>query len=141
MNDLLALTGAAFSSAASLLELAKNIKNADLHDQIAELKVQLAAIKNDAASLLNENRELKEELNAMKNSKENPLVFNREDGLYYDSQGEGPFCPSCYDSGKERIHITLYSYKCPKCHEPFREKGIGAGVAAPPGRRPLPKIN
>jgi regulator of replication initiation timing len=122
MTDLLTLTGAAFSSVSSLLELAKNIKNADLHDQIAELKIQIATIKNDVASLLNENRELKEELEAIKIDKENPLTYNTEDGYYYVKETKNPYCPLCYETEKIRIHIIKDRNKCPKCNGYFTDR-------------------
>jgi len=128
--DLITLTGTAITSASSLLELAKNIKHAELQHQIAELNIQLATIQNETASLIRENGALKKELDYTKNDKVNPLVFNPKDGLYYDSESDIPFCPNCYEGEKkERRHLKAGFKECPNCHEVFQDKPIVAAVA------------
>lgn len=129
MNDLLALTSTVITSAGSLLELAKNIRNSELQKQIAELNVQVAKVQNEIALLIRENDKLTDELVRIKNDKANPLTFNTEDGLYYDTGNNAPYCPHCYEARRERIHLAQFSLICPECHEPFREKGFAAAVA------------
>jgi hypothetical protein len=103
MPDLVALAKGA-------LDIANGLNNADLIRIIVELK-------NEAADLLIENLELKERIKALEDGKENPLVYNDKDGLYYstgDTDSQHPFCPACYDTDKKRIHL-LPSLKCPGC--------------------------
>jgi len=134
MLDLLALTNAAAASVASLLELSNGVKNSELKRQVAELNVQIATIQNEAASLMKKNGRLKKELERIKDDRANPLVFNPEDGLYYDDKSDVPYCPNCYEGkNKERRHLKVSPKICPNCHEPFYEKGIGIAVAHPRG--------
>ena len=120
MTDLLVTVKAAVSGAASLMEFASGIKNTGLIKQTAELNLQLANIQNEAAALLNENRELKKELEYLKEDKANPLTFNEQDGLYYDSESKIPYCPNCYEGEKrERRHLKVATKTCPNCQEPF----------------------
>lgn len=122
MIDIISLTGAAVASASSLVELAKNIKNAELQNQIGELRVQLATIQNETASLIKENRTLITELDYLKDDKANPLVFNPKDGFYYDSESSVPYCPNCYEGEKrERRHLKVKFKECPNCHEVYEE--------------------
>jgi hypothetical protein len=92
------------------LDIANGLRNAELIRAIVELK-------NEAASLLTENQEMKEQIKALKEEKENPLVYNDEDGLFYstdDADNRHPFCPACYDTDKKRIHLP-HGLKCPRC--------------------------
>jgi hypothetical protein len=92
------------------LDIANGLRNAELVRTIVELK-------NEAAGLLIENKELKEQIKALKEEKENPLVYNNGDGLFYsadDTDNRHPFCPACYDADEKRIHL-LPNLKCPRC--------------------------
>jgi hypothetical protein len=83
----------------------------------ANLKHANAELKTEAADLITENQELKEQIKALKEEKENSLVYNDENGLFYsadDTDNRHPFCPACYDTDKKRIHL-LPSLKCPGC--------------------------
>jgi len=137
MLDLLAFTSAAVSGVTSLVELSNEIKNSELKKMAAELNVQLATIQNEVAALLRKNSRLEKELEKMKNDKAKPLTFNPQDGLYYDSESDVPYCPNCYEGKqKERRHLKKVGIKtCPKCHESFGERGIGVAVANPVSKR------
>jgi hypothetical protein len=100
------------------LDIANGLRNAELIRAIVELK-------NEAAGLLTENQEMKEQIKALKEEKENPLVYNDEDGLFYsadDADNRHPFCPACYESSKKRLHIVKYNGKCPICGTAYRVK-------------------
>jgi regulator of replication initiation timing len=129
MTELLTMTSAAVSTIGSMLRLSNDIKNADLQRQIAELNIQIARIQNEAASLIKENGDLKEELDKYKNEKKDPLVYNSEDGLYYDKENDGPFCTRCYDKNRERIRVIKDSKRCPECNAYFGYNGPVVGVA------------
>lgn len=112
------------------MELSKNIKNAELQNQIAELRIQLATIQNEAALLIKENGALQKELDYLKNDKDNPLIFNSKDGLYYDSDSKIPYCPNCYEGKKkERRHLKANFKECPNCHEVYQDRPIVVAVA------------
>ena len=87
------------------MEFASGIKNTGLIKQTAELNLQLANIQNEAAALLNENRKLKKELEYLKEDKANPLTFNEQDGLYYDSESKVPYCPNCREPFGSRTPV------------------------------------
>jgi hypothetical protein len=120
MSDLLALTSTVITTASALLEFAKNLKNAELQIQIAEMKIQLANIKNEIASLIRENGELKGELANTEYENKNKLIYNDDDGYYYDGETKNPYCPQCYESEKIRMHLKKGSSTCPRCEIAFR---------------------
>jgi hypothetical protein len=75
--------------------------------------------------LLDENQKLKNELQTLKNKEQNPLLFKK--GAYFTENGDGPFCPQCYDSNNKQIRLTKIStrmanYYCPTCKAPYKLK-------------------
>jgi regulator of replication initiation timing len=129
MTELLTMTSAAVSTIGAMLKISNDIKNSELQRQIAELNMQIANIQNEAASLIKENGDLREKLDMYKNEKKNPLVYNSEDGLYYDDENDGPFCTRCYDKNKERIRVIKNTLKCPECNAYFGYTGPVVGSA------------
>jgi tRNA(Ile2) C34 agmatinyltransferase TiaS len=86
----------------------------------ADLKRETAELKTESADLISENLELKERIKALKEEKENPLVYIGR--LYYseeDRDREKPFCPACYEADNKRIH--LHTLKCPRCKTDYTE--------------------
>lgn len=109
-----------------LKEVNEKIKNVEIQMLIADLGLELAEIKNDLAELLNENRELKDKIKNLTSKNEDILEF--KNGYYFKGNGEGPFCPGCYDSKKEVFrlvennrHFSAFGkYKCPVCAENYK---------------------
>jgi hypothetical protein len=114
MADIISLAG-------SILEFANNLKNSELTKQVAELNLAVAESERDKAQLVIENCELKEQLRILREDRENPLVFNGKDNLYYHPDDEKrlfPFCQHCYEAERLRMHLTK-NYECPHCHTDF----------------------
>src|SRR5262245_24167697 len=85
-----------------LLAIREFAKNAEVKLLIAELQVQLADVKTQVADLMKENTKLKDEANRIASLPNLTLKKNR---LYYKQDGEGPFCPTCFDV--KRIVVRL----------------------------------
>lgn len=93
-------------------------------------EVDNAALKKDILDLLGECQKLQEENIALKKEvlelkekleiKES-LIF--KDNMYWKESGEGPYCPSCYDSKKEihnlTFNISTIEYTCPTCKNKY----------------------
>jgi hypothetical protein len=94
---------------------------------IGELSLELAETQVRLSGHIRENDELKEQvLNLQKKVEalKNPeTTLAIKDGLYYTSDGGGPFCTCCYDSDRKTIRLAampevmevLGKYECPKC--------------------------
>jgi hypothetical protein len=90
---------------------------------IGELSLELAETQVRLSGHIRENDELKEQvLNLQKEVEDlkNPdATLAIKDGLYYTSEGDGPFCTCCYDSDQEIIRLSALGesglHECPKC--------------------------
>lgn len=102
MPDILSTVSSAIGLSKKLLELSSVAKNADAKLLIADLQLQLAEVKSALAELIGENSDLKEQLRQRDEPPE--VVF--KDGLYYTSEGDGPFCTSCYDTDGNLIRVA-----------------------------------
>jgi len=141
MSDPMALISTVISTAASLMDIAKKLKNSEMEILISEFNIKVAQLNNEVASQLIENRKLKEELDTFRNDKENPLTYNTEDGYFYDKDTKNPYCPACYETEKLRVHIIKDTCQCPKCKEYFKSRKPVVAVAKGPGWNPFDHIS
>jgi hypothetical protein len=126
MEDVFKSVTAAIALAKQLVGLVGDSKNADLKMVVADLSVELAQVKMQLAELMDQNTSLKQKLSVAKGG--GPQLDYR-DGLYFDADGSGPFCPGCYDAGRKAIRLAKQDgvwthfgeYKCPSCHEHFNK--------------------
>jgi len=117
---------AAIALAKQLVGLVGDTKNAELKMVVADLSVELAQVKMQLAELMDQNTSLKQKLSVAKGG--GPQLEYR-DGLYFDSDGSGPFCPGCYDGNRKAIRLTKQKfpwaefgeYQCPSCEQHFNE--------------------
>jgi hypothetical protein len=82
----------------------------EITKQITEANIEISALGQKNLDLEKENRELRED-------KENPLVFDVKDGLYYrpdDTDHLEPYCMICYDAKRLRMHLLPHGY-CKHC--------------------------
>jgi regulator of replication initiation timing len=108
--------------------LNEKIKDADIKMLIADLNIELADAKNDIAKLITENQRLKTEIDNLKNDKFDKLQF--KNGAYYDTDGNGPFCPGCYDGKNKKSRLVennpdfnfIGNYQCSVCGKMFKVK-------------------
>ena len=108
--------------------LNEKIKDADIKMLIADLNIELAKAKNSIAELITENQKLKSEIDNLRNNKTEKLQF--KGGAYYDTTGDGPFCPGCYDNKNKKIRLVdndpnfkfIGNYLCPVCGNMFNVK-------------------
>ena len=100
---------------------------------IGELSLELAETQIKLSEQFRKNDELGNRINALQKEVEklkNPdtkLII--KGGLYYTSEGEGPFCTGCYDSNEKRIRVAkltgdfreLGNFRCPVCNSVYGE--------------------
>jgi regulator of replication initiation timing len=129
MLELMAVVNASIETAKKLKALNEKIENADVKMLIADLCIQLSEAKLSISELLDNNRKLQEEINSLRSDQCEPLIF--KDGVYYDSNNDGPFCPSCYDEKKRKHRMVpinpMYHkpgvHKCVVCDKRFNTNG------------------
>jgi hypothetical protein len=115
MSDIISLVN-------SLVELSTGINNAQLTKKVSELTLALAQIEIEKAQLIRENFELKEGNRILREDRENPLIFSKENNLYYhpdDKEHVSPFCQHCYETSRLRIHLTKKKFECPHCNTDY----------------------
>lgn len=94
-----------------LRELSQKLKNAEMHDLIADLMLQGAELKMKTAELQSENLELRRSMDELRQKVDIRSKVEFRDGLYYLAQpihgyGEGPFGPTCFDEDGLLISLT-----------------------------------
>ena len=126
--SLLVSVNHAFTLAQRLREITKNIEDAEFKNVLADLCMELADAKLAIADVTEENAKLKSELTKLRHStgaSASELEF--KEFAYFNGEGDGPFCPGCYDSSKTKIrlkketgHFKVFgANSCPKCKEHF----------------------
>lgn len=124
MVDIIASITSAIGLAKQLIKLADESKNVEMKAAVASLTVELADLKMQLAELMNENTDLKQTLKEISDRRAE-LEFR--DGLYFDPEGGGPYCPACFDSNRKSIHLVKQKgawvdfgeFKCPICDKFF----------------------
>ncbi len=113
----------------TLSEYATGVKDVQKHGElmriIGGLSLELAEIEIRLAEQIKENQQLKEVIAELKAEASQPkLIF--KNGLYYAPEDNIPFCPSCFEDKKKRIHLKTFSnslqlpgYRCPICENIF----------------------
>jgi len=98
---------------------------------VGELSLELAETQIKLADKFRENEGLKERVNKLQKELEDlknlEIKLVIENGMYYTTEGDGPFCTACYDSNQQRIRVALTPppmaqlgrYKCPVCKTYF----------------------
>jgi hypothetical protein len=129
----------------SLLNALSSNNEAQLHQLLRDVSKQLGLTLQDPASYvryISAVRQFSQDIPvspAVRHSAKD-LVF--EEGVYWKSGGNGkreePYCPVCYDSENEKIHLTAGAtrgtYECGVCKNGFRTKEYDA---KPVRRRPF----
>jgi hypothetical protein len=120
-------TKATIDGLKSLSQYAEEVKDitkrGEFMNIIGDLKIQLGETQIRVSDYIRENGELKEQVATLQKkieTLENPdskLII--KDGLYYTSEGDGPFCTCCYDSDQKIIRLSALGesglHECPKC--------------------------
>ena len=113
-----------------LLAIADRLKD-------AELKQSLAAVRVECAKLAEENARLREELIALREQARAESTMRYRDNVYWrQAEGtpeEGPFCPTCWDGARKPVRMTLLEHgshwRCNVCDRYVLRPG-----ATPPSR-------
>jgi septal ring factor EnvC (AmiA/AmiB activator) len=83
----------------------------DLRGEIVETKNLLIDTKADLVALKEENLDLKERLKKAEQQKPEIELVQNKNGLYYKTDGEGPFCKYC--SEKLGTYVSMGLLKIP----------------------------
>ena len=124
MMEILSAITSALSISKQIKSLADSVATADLKLAIASLTEQLAEIKMQALDMADRNRQLQSEIEKLMAP---PEVVYR-DNLYFKRDGDGPFCPACYDKDKKLIRIAeaadafreVMRFRCNVCKAQIR---------------------
>ena len=101
-------------------ELADKLKDLEMKGVIVDLQGKLLDLKEQINELREENIHLKAEANKLSL----PPDVELRKGLYYKTDGAGPFCPACY-AGEEKLiplnpikggMVRVGDWKCPGCN-------------------------
>jgi len=89
--------------------------NIELKTHILEMNEQLLDMKELALELREENINLKNDINKLTDVSERKVVLKNR--AYYDENGNGPYCPVCYDNKKQLVLLshTLGHQNCSTC--------------------------
>ena len=95
----------------SMADLVGKTQNADLINQMADLRLAMADMKIALADAKSEAIDLQEENNTLQvriKELENPTLQLIKDGKFYKGEnGEGPYCPQCWE-GSKRLSLMNY---------------------------------
>ena len=119
MLEIIATIKTALSITKEIREIADNVATAELKLKIADLTEQLANIRLQAVDLAEENNSLKQQIEKMNS----PPEMEYRDNVYFKLDGDGPFCPTCYDNNGKMIRIAeveevfrdMCKYMCNVC--------------------------
>lgn len=111
----------AFDAASAVKEASAKMALAEVMSKLGDAQIQLTKLQFEIAELLKENFSLKEQVAT--SAANVPKVTLGPDGLYYTPDGDGPFCTTCYDKGKQLIRLTqldkafqrIAKMKCNSC--------------------------
>lgn len=113
-----------------LREINTNIENAEFSNALADLGLELAKLKSELATVVDENTNLKAQLVSAQQVVAAPAL-EFKNGAYFKSGGDGPFCSGCYDGSNKTIRLSplsatfkaLASHTCPVCKATYGGKG------------------
>jgi hypothetical protein len=112
MNTILSGIAAAMSLVQRLGEIGKKLNNAEFTKLLTDLSFELSDAKMKLVAYMEEDVQLRAEIASLKGKQEQERpIITIENGVYYKSDGDGPFCTGCYD--KEHRLIRLDKQKSP----------------------------
>ncbi len=111
-----------------LLEVAKNIRDAETKNLIADLNLHIADFKMKVVALQEENAQLKAQLRQRDDVAELRENLEIRQQVYYfrtpiAGRADGPYCPRCFDTQNQLVLVTAFSgpftvvgkFNCPNC--------------------------
>jgi hypothetical protein len=117
MIEIIDAVNVIITSLKNLHELSEKERYAEVKKGIADMSAQLSDMKIAAYEIKDENTELKEEIKRLKSLSERELT--KKNGLYYDKDGDGPYCPTCWDNDKRIVLMGKLTsdmpYVCSQC--------------------------
>lgn len=117
--DVIATITAAIALVSQIAEATSKIKDSESRMVIAQLKATIADLTEKLADIKMELLALREKNRALTSPPE--LVYR--DNAYYNANGEGPFCPACFDRDGRAMRMSeaptplrfVMSWRCNVC--------------------------
>lgn len=133
VKDALTLIGTAVDLVNQLRGIAQKVKDAETQMVIADLMNALADLKIEVAALKTTNHDLSQEVGRLKALPEPGKGLEFRDGAYYyevppAGKSVGPYCPRCYDIDDRLMILTelesafrvIARWQCPQCDKTFK---------------------
>ena len=110
-----------------IIENAKEIADIIKKYDDIELNRKIVELEGEIIELTRTNRLLEEEIEELKQLVSLTKQMNWKKPFYYIEGDETPFCPNCWEAGKNTIHLTNTGtirnpWYCPKCKTHFQSK-------------------
>jgi len=129
MKDLLDIIFSANKNSEKLQELEVIKGDADGRDISAALRGELEKIAAGVSLLIEENTVHKKEIQQLKAQIAGEKGFDVRDNVYYTPDGDGPFCPFCYERRRKKIRLrrvdsedgSVVRHICRVCEGSFSE--------------------
>jgi hypothetical protein len=125
-----ALTLAPNESIENNMSIVENVKEiADLVKKVGdrELYRKILELEEAVFALSRENRELKDSCESLKEKLAFSAKLTHRHPLYYVQDDLVPFCPRCWESEQQAIHLIGQNeaYECPQCYRYFHKESWG----------------
>lgn len=108
-------------------KVAHQVRNIDLVEAIAELRMELVKSKSALAdagekvtALKEDNARLKKRVQKLELAAKESVQFIND--MYYTLEGDGPYCTGCFDSKTEfhrAVRHAVGYYRCPVCKQVY----------------------
>jgi len=129
MKDLLNIIASANKNSEKLQELEVIKGDADGRDISAVLRGELEKIAAGVSLLIEENSVQKKEIGQLKAQIAGEKGFDVRHNVYYTPDGDGPFCPFCYERRRKKIRLrkeasedgSVVCHICRVCEGSFSE--------------------
>lgn len=109
MKDLIDIIASADKHLTELRENAGDPAGSKFLKISEDLKGEFDIIGKSVRELLQENKNQQEEIVRLKKELRGEQCFDVKDNVYYTPDGDGPFCPNCYDRRKKLIRLRIVS--------------------------------
>ncbi|MCP4130852.1 MAG: hypothetical protein GY754_07705 [bacterium] len=127
MKESLEIITAANNTIQKIEELAAKNNDADIKNLIVALKNNMEKINKNFSLVLEENAKQKIEIEKLMAQLAGEHGFDVKNNVYYTSDGDGPFCPFCYEKKGRKTRLrkidsndsTTVHHACRVCENKF----------------------
>jgi len=129
MDDVIDIIISAIKNARKLEKVKVVRDDFDAHEVASVLAVELDEIQKKVSMIIKENLEQKSEILHLKTLVGEEQGFSVKYNVYFTPDGDGPFCPCCYDNRGKTIRVrretmdndSVIRHACRVCGSSFSE--------------------